>query len=370
MADYLIKHAKIFMPASGSWNTQDIQIQQGHIAKIAEYLPSQGDTVVIDASGKYVSAGWVDAHVHTYECQGAIGVDCDQFLSQGVTYIVDAGTAGPGNFEDYLAHDNKNKKIPQKAYLNLAYMGVVKPYGELTDLTRVDLDACQRMIEKHPEDIIGVKLRIDPRVCREPKKAMELIHELSLRTGKPVIVHASRTELSMETILSFMKKGDVFAHSFADKLPELLDNNGKVKECVWEARKRGVFFDLSHGKSNFSYEVAQKAFDQGFLPDAISTDLHQGSMDVVKSLPLTMSKMMACGLSLEKVLRLVTADAVHMLQVTDKDTEIKEGAKADLTIFQVEKGKVSFTDSDGNVFTGNALIRPYCTILDETIYQR
>lgn len=75
MADYLIKHAKIFMPISGLWKIQDIQIQQGHISKIAEHLPSQENTVVIDASGKYVSAGWVDAHVHTYECQGAIGVD-------------------------------------------------------------------------------------------------------------------------------------------------------------------------------------------------------------------------------------------------------------------------------------------------------
>ena len=259
------------------------------------------------ASGRYVSPDWVDAHVHTYTRSSAIGLDSDRFLSQGVTCVADAGTTGPGNYEDYLEHCSQNKKIQQKAYLNLAYMGGVKQYGELTDL-------------------------------------------------------------SLEDILSFMKKGDIFAHSFAAKSPGLLDKDGNVKEAVWQARQRGVYFDLSHGKSNFSFAVAKKAVSQGFLPDAISTDLHEGSLKNVESLALTMSKMLACGLELEKVLQLVTTEPVRMLQLSGKAVEIREGARADLTIFDVQEGQIELEDSDGERLMGNKLIKPYCTILEQDIY--
>lgn len=267
-----------------------------------------------------------------------------------------------------MLKQRERKKIHQKAYLNLAPMGVLKQYGELTDLSRVDLDLCRQTAEQYPEEIVGVKLRIDLRVCENPRKAMELIRELSRRTERPLIVHASRTDLPLEEILSFMKEGDIFAHSFADKLPGLLDDGGHVKECAWKARERGVFFDLSHGKSNFSFEIAKKAVQQGFLPNAISTDLHRGSLEKVTSLALTMSKMLACGLSLEKVLQLVTTEAVHMLGISDKATEITEGSLADLTVFDVQDGIFELEDSDGKRAMGNKRIEPYCTILGREIY--
>ncbi len=243
------------------------------------------------------------------------------------------------------------------------------PHGELTDLSKVNLDACEEMIRRHPEEIIGVKLRIDPRVCSDALKAMELISRLSRRTGKPLTVHASRcSQMTLEEILSFMKEGDVFAHTYANKLPGLLDESGNVKEAAWKARKRGVRFDLSHGKSNFSCSVAKAAFEQGFLPDAISTDLHGGSLAIVESLPMTMSKTMACGLDLRTVIKKVTADAAAMLRLTDKAAVLKEGDKADITLFSLEEGAYTFTDADGVTFNGSCMIRPFGVILGQNAY--
>lgn len=368
MADYLIQNAAIMDLHTGDIDKRDVLVREGRIAAIREKLSPSGEVDIINAEGKYLSAGWIDAHAHLYTNSKALGLNRDIFLNDGVTYMMDAGSAGPGNFEDYLENCARNKKMPGKAYLNLAYMGIIKDYGELTDLSTVDLKACQQIIEKYPDEIIGVKLRIDSRVCENPWKAMELIDILSQRTQKPVIVHASRSEMPIEDILSFMKKRDIFAHTFASKKPGILDENGNIKPAVLRARERGVFFDLSHGNGNFSFSVAKKAFAQGFLPDAISTDLHTGSKEKVRSLALTMSKMLACGLNLWSVIRLVTVDAAKMLQINDKVTEISVGAPADLTLFQVQEGNYEFSDSDGQHSTGHLLIKPCCVILHDSLY--
>lgn len=369
MADYLIKHALILGTEPEKDRKTDILVKDGRIARIGDLDEKNVDAAIVEAEGNYASAGWIDAHVHAYDGGGSIGLAPDRYLEDGVTFVLEAGTAGPGNFEDYLETSVCGRKIPIKSYLNLAPMGVAKGYGELTDLSKVDLDACEAMIRRYPEEIIGVKLRIDPRVCADAGKAMELIRQLSLRTGKNLTVHASRcSQLTLDEILSYMKEGDIFAHTYANKLPGLLDENGKVKEAAWKARERGVRFDLSHGKSNFSCTVAQAAFAQGFLPDAISTDLHQGSLPVVESLPMTMSKTLACGLDLRTVIQKVTTDAAAMLGLTGKATTLKEGDPADITLYSVENGNYVFTDADGVEFTGTRMIRPLGTILGDAVY--
>lgn len=369
MADYLIRHALILDVESDNDRKADILVKDGTIAAIAPAIPLSAAETMIEAEGMYASAGWIDAHVHAYEGEDSIGLDPDRYLKDGVTFVQEAGTAGPGNFEDYLQSSVRGKTIAIKSYLNLAPMGVVNGYGELTDLTKVDLDACEAMIRKHPQEITGVKLRIDPRVCGDARKAMELISRLSRRTGKPLTVHASRcSQITLEEILSFMKEGDIFAHTYANKLPGLLDENGVVKQAAWNARERGVRFDLSHGKSNFSCAVAKAAFEQGFLPDAISTDLHSGSLSVVQSLPMTMSKTMACGLDLRTVIKKVTTDAAAMLRLADKATVLKAGQPADITLFSVEQGNFAFTDADGVTFNGSRMIRPAGVILGQNVY--
>ena len=42
-----------------------------------------------------------------------------------------------------------------------------------------------------------------------------------------------------------------------------------------EARARGVLFDVGHGAGSFTWEVAEAALADGFLPDTISSDLHR-----------------------------------------------------------------------------------------------
>ena len=100
----------------------------------------------------------------------------------------------------------------------------------------------------------------------------------------------------------------MITHTFHGKESNWILKDGKLKPEALRARARGVLFDVGHGEASFSFKTAKIAFPQGFIPDTVSTDLHCRNIDgPVYSLPLTMDKMMALGISLEDVIEMVTA---------------------------------------------------------------
>src|SRR3989442_14011691 len=61
------------------------------------------------------------------------------------------------------------------------------------------------------------------------------------------------------------------------RLP-MMDAGGKVLPYLFEARKRGVIFDVGHGSGGFLFRQAVPAIKQGLVPDSVSTDLHKTSL--------------------------------------------------------------------------------------------
>ena len=49
----------------------------------------------------------------------------------------------------------------------------------------------------------------------------------------------------------------------------MLDADGLVLPYLFEAKKRGVIFDVGHGAGSFSFAKAIPAVRQGFIPDSI-----------------------------------------------------------------------------------------------------
>lgn len=368
MATFLIHNVTVLDLSARTQSPCDLLIADGKVQQISEPNALQTGGNTVDGTGWYACCGWLDAHAHLYANGNTIGVDGNAMLYDGVTLAIDAGTSGPGNFEEFRLHTMKTAGIRELAYLNLAYMGLDKRFGELRDLSTVVPEKCREVILAHPGEILGLKLRIDPRVCSDPEAALAMASRIRQETGKPFVVHPSRCELPIEKILSYMGKADIYAHSFADKAPGILDAQGKIKQAVLDARARGVQFDLSHGNGNFSFAVAKQALAQGFLPDAISTDLHTGSKAKVQSLALVMSKMLACGLDFWTVLDLVTRKAAAMVGIPYGSGTIVEGSPANLTLFQIAKGQFQFADSDNVSCCGDCLIQPVGAVLGDTLY--
>ncbi|MDO4432079.1 MAG: dihydroorotase [Aerococcaceae bacterium] len=61
----LIKNGNFFK--NGQWTTQDIRIENQRITQIEDGLEPQPDETVYDVAGNYVTAGFIDVHVHWRE---------------------------------------------------------------------------------------------------------------------------------------------------------------------------------------------------------------------------------------------------------------------------------------------------------------
>src|SRR5438067_13019356 len=85
----------------------DVAISGGRVARVAPAIEDL-DARSIDVSGRYVTPGLIDIHVHVYPHRGPNGPtwqwsiipDAHSFRV-GVTTLVDAGTAGADHFDDF-----------------------------------------------------------------------------------------------------------------------------------------------------------------------------------------------------------------------------------------------------------------------------
>lgn len=365
---YLIRNAAYLDVTKKASVLQDVLVQDGMVAAMGPGLGVPEGAQIIEGEGMFLTTGWIDSHVHIYDGPGSLGVSGDDMLRNGVTYVQDAGSAGSANFRDFVERNIQKQTQRIRSYVYLSPWGISGTQPELQDLSVVDFGAITEVVQAYPELARGIKLRIDPRVCHDILGALRMAREIADRLNLPIVVHASRGTEPMEKILDLMGPGDIYAHVFANKLPGLLDENGRVKQCAWDVRNRGVKFDLAHGNGNFSYEVCKKAVEQGFLPDAVSTDLHGRSLPRVKTLAMTMSKALACGMDLWTVLEKVTVDSGRMLQLTDKQMTVETGRPADLVLFRVEDRPEELADSDGVTMTCPKQIRPVVTMLKDGCY--
>lgn len=106
----------------------DVGIKDGKIAAVAAHLNPKDALKTVDLKGLYVSPGLIDLHTHVYAGTGEKGSYAgdlslypDGFtLRNGVTTIVDAGSSGWRNFDDF-----KDKIIDRSRTRVLAELNIV-----------------------------------------------------------------------------------------------------------------------------------------------------------------------------------------------------------------------------------------------------
>jgi dihydroorotase len=147
-----------------------------------------------------------------------------------------------------------------------------------------------------------------------------------------------------------MKPGDIFTHCFGQLRSReyIVDlQTQKVKPFVWEARKRGIFFDVGYGGISFAYSQAIPAIKEGFFPNSISTDIHTGSMNnAMKDMLTTMSKFLAMGMDLKSVIQASTSNPAMEIK-REELGNLSVGAEADVAILNIREGKFGFFDYTG-----------------------
>jgi dihydroorotase len=121
--------------------------------------------------------------------------------------------------------------------------------------------------------------------------------------------------------------------------------------------------DIAHGRNNFSFEVAERMLAQGILPTTISSDVGAQSIGgPVYGLTVTMSKMMALGLSLRDIITMTTINPARALKIHDRKGSLKPGMDADVSILEVASGRWRLVDSEKRVKETDKLIVPRITV--------
>ena len=349
---YIVKNGTLLSIMNGEECKADILVENGIITKIAENITDE-QAEVFDADGMYVSVGWLDAHCHFANYGGdANGISpANDLLKQGITYALDLGTLGPDNYTDYRENILHTTDLKFMSYLNIAHLGVANA-GNGMDFACAEDIIPERVIEvaaRYRHELLGLKARIDDKFCFDPVYVMEQLRKLGDELNMPIAVHAPRSRIGIEKLLTYMKKGDVLCHTLAGNsdVMKVLDDEGNVKPCVLAARERGVIFDLSHGTNAYSYDTAETAWKAGFFTDTVSSDLHGRNLNgPVFNLGVVMTKVR--GLTNKPwwwILNKTVAEPVRLLGITDKETEIREGMEADLTVFRIEEGTFEYLDS-------------------------
>jgi len=98
--------------------------------------------------------------------------------------------------------------------------------------------------------------------------------EVAEETGSPVMAHLDHLPPSRLEVLARLRRGDIPTHCFRPFPYAPVRPDGRMREEVLEARRRGVIFDIGHGSGSFGFRTAEATLTTGFPPDVISSDVH------------------------------------------------------------------------------------------------
>ena len=76
------------------------------------------------------------------------------------------------------------------------------------------------------------------------------------------------------------------------------------------------------------------------------------------SLVSTMTELMACGLTLEQLVPMVTSNAARMLRLEDTVGTLKPGVVADVSVLHDERGQWMLRDNEGTQVRAERLLLP------------
>jgi dihydroorotase len=374
--DLLLTGGEVLDPGAGLRGVLDVGIAGGRIVAVAPSLPASEARRTISARGRVVTPGLVDIHAHVFVNAHDMGGQTDRFCrASGVTTLCDAGSTGSANFAGLRHVLDHEVRTRVRAFVNLSAIGITAAArgGELSHFPYADPEGCARTISENPDLAIGVKLRYGPGLVweytNEPVKLARRTADMA--GGVPMMMHITDSPIPLPELIAPMKPGDIVTHCYHGRANGIMgqDKLFVLKEVV-EAQRHGIIFDCAHGRNHFSFAMIEKALDQGFLPDTISTDLTltSATSGPVWDLPTTMSKLLHFGMSLDEVVRRATAVPARILGYEGTVGTLQPGANADVSVFELREGNFELRDSEGSTITARRRLLAQLTLKDGRVW--
>jgi dihydroorotase len=356
--DLLVKGGLLVDPACGINEEKDVAVLGGIVSAVETKIPESQASRVIDASGMIVSPGLIDIHTHTALDLVRLSVDPEQAcLLKGSTTVVDAGSTGELNYRPFSKFVMKTGRTRILAFLNIESLGMIEfvdlppsytdqkwselltAFDEVYAPLFINADNTVKVVQANRDAIIGIKW------AHHGLKGLAMAREAADRAGCILMIEKHHVP---ET-LKYVKKGDIVTHIYlpvADR--HGATDFGEFRPEFLDAVKRGVLLDVGHGKSSFSWKLAELAMKEGLKPDTISTDLWVGNLHgPVFDMPTTMAKFLYLGMTLEEVVRASTASPALAIGRPGEIGTLKPGTGADIVVFKLQEGRFPLVDCYG-----------------------
>ncbi|MEZ5355437.1 MAG: amidohydrolase/deacetylase family metallohydrolase [Bryobacteraceae bacterium] len=348
---------------------RDIAFANGKVAAVEANIPASKAKKTVDVGGLYVAPGLIDLHVHVFAGEGseymgknAVFPDDHSFRS-GVTTVVDAGSSGWKSFPLFKRRTIDRSRTRVLSMLNIVGTGMGGGNDTEQNVFDMDAKATARAAIENREYVVGIKTaHYKPADWTAVDRGLAAAKEANI----PLMVDFGTFQSERpfeELVTSKLRPGDMYTHMYLAWVP-MFDANGKVRDYLWQARKRGVLFDVGHGGGSFVFRHAVPAIKQGWVPDSISTDLHVSSMNAgMKDMINVMSKFVNMGMTVEDIVAKSTWAPARQIK-REELGHLTVGAIADVAVLKLEQGDFGFVDVYGARLRGNKRFAAEITIKD------
>ena len=387
MFDLLIKNGRVVDPSQRIDGEFDVAVSAGRIAAVDRDIPHACAYRVLDAADRLVLPGLIDFHAHVFHDFTYWGVEPDAIGSlTGVTTWVDAGSSGAITLPGFRRFIVDEKQVDVRAFLNIAYIGLIAPDFELRSMEYCDVDLFERMYRANSDMIVGVKVRMGtPTVGDNGVEPLRHAVAAAERCELPVMVHIADAPPEIDDVLELMRPGDIITHCFSGATMKLVGDDGRVLDGARRAFDAGLILDLGHGAGGMTFASGEAMIAEGLKPHVISSDLHQMSRhgpsvitsDAAESpfirvwdddtdkfdLLSCVNKLMALGLGLDEVVEAVTSRPAALMGSQGDVGTLAPGARADIGIFDLREGSFEFHDTAGDTRSGTQRLVNVATVI-------
>jgi len=360
--DLLITAERMVCPATGIDGPGVIGVRDGLIAFV-DSGSGVGDLPSVDAEKTLVVddgvllPGLVDLHAHPAASGSKFGIDPDVcLLPRGSTTVMSQGDAGARHVDRYIEETIKGYRTRIKLAINFCAEGESNPDGRFFSIDEASVEECVAAVGRSGSDVWGISLNI-AQIRGEGVDPMEVMRRgmaAAEESGAPVLFGATKNSaVPLADQLALLRPGDLLTYCFYSGDGSIV-KDGRVLDCVWEARERGVLFDVGDGATAFGFEAAEVAITEGLLPDTISTDYYRHHLEneMDHDMSHVVSKLMAVGMTEEQCWRRVTSMPAQVLGLGDVIGRLEVGAAADFCVLRPGDEPAVMRDGPGETRTG------------------
>ncbi len=358
---------RVIDPARGLDLIADVVVRGDRLLELAENAGAAfPGAAVRDCRGLLVVPGLIDIHTHVIPGLGDFCVHPDRAgVRVGVPVVVDGGTSGTATFgvaQHFWASAEVATRVLAFLDPNALYLAtkdfVAHRLHIADDPRNLALDAAESLFDQFPETLVGFKVRCC--TVEDPRRSPFLDGAKSIAGDRPIMIHLGAfphtPSLSNLDAIDQLRSGDIVTHALRGHSGFPAADGAGVAPEFRDAVERGVRLDVGHSGSDFRFAAARQLLDLGYPPDTISTDINLfNERAPVRSLPETMSKLLALGVPLEDVIAMSTSHAAQALRREDELGSLAPGRVAEVSVLALDTGEFGLSDGFEQVVASTRL---------------